>query len=49
MAINEKDISALREYIMDIHNFTNVEKHMLVDAITVAILCHQQKERTNSK
>jgi len=49
MTVDERDISALRGYIMANSNFSDAEKHMLVDAITVAILCHQQKEKSNSK
>lgn len=49
MTFGERDISALRELIMGNQNFSDVEKHILVDAITVSILCHEQKEKEKGK
>ncbi len=46
MSINEKDISALRSRIRDNPNFSDPEKDMLIDAITVAILRYEQKDKT---
>lgn len=45
MTIGERDISALRECIMGNSNFSDVEKEMLIDAITVALFRFEQKER----
>jgi hypothetical protein len=44
MSISEEDISALRSWILDNPNFSNSEKEMLIDAITVAILRYEHKE-----
>ena len=46
MTIGEKDISVLRECIMGNPNFSDAEKDMLVDAITIAILRQEQKEKS---
>jgi hypothetical protein len=47
MTINERDISALREWIMGYPNFSDAEKGMLIDAMTAAILRYEQKGKSN--
>ena len=44
MSISEEDISALRNWILDNLNFSDSEKDMLIDAITVAILRYEHKD-----
>ena len=49
MAVTEKDISLLRKWIMDNSNFSDSEKHMIINAMTVAMLRHEQKESGSLK
>ena len=49
MTIGEKDLSALRDCIMGNPNFSDAEKDMLIDAITVAIFRFEQRETKKMK
>jgi len=45
MAISDEDITALRECIIRNTGLSYAEKGMLIDAITVAIIRYEQKEK----